>query len=118
MAIRDDIKVKDILANKKQILLMKNLIDDILEPTEEETKYKKKHGTDMALPKSFQGEDGSSKEWEEYENKFQDLSNALGVMQDYYGKTGVIPMDDYQKSWDEFRDILQNVFKGDRKSVV
>lgn len=117
MPIRDEIKVKDILKNKKQILLMKNLIDGILEPTEEETKYKEKHGKDMALPKSFQGEDGSIQEWENYENSFQELSKALGGLQSYYEKSGYLPMDDYQKNWDKFRDILQNVFKGMRTKI-
>ena len=49
-----EIRIKDVLKYEKQILLMKRIIDEIMEPTEEEKKYKEKHKKDMDFPKSFQ----------------------------------------------------------------
>ena len=40
-------EIVDILRYEKQILLMKRIIDEIMEPTEEEKKYKEKHNKDM-----------------------------------------------------------------------
>ena len=43
MPKKKETEIVDILRYQKQILLMKRIIDEIMEPTEEERKYKEKH---------------------------------------------------------------------------
>ena len=83
MPKKSEVGILDILRYNKQIELMKRIIDDILEPTEEEKKYKEKYGKQMDFPKSFQDKDGKTFNWDAYEQRFRVLSKDLGVLEKY-----------------------------------
>lgn len=95
-----EIRIKDVLKYEKQILLMKRIIDEIMEPTEEEKKYKEKHKKDMDFPKSFQDDKGSAGVWEWHERNFSLLAKNLGVLADYYKDKS--SMEDCKKAWEAF----------------
>ena len=86
-----EIRIKDVLKYEKQILLMKRIIDEIMEPTEEEKKYKEKHKKDMDFPKSFKDDKGSAGVL---------LAKNLGVLADYYKDKS--SMEDCKKAWEAF----------------
>ena len=112
-----EIRIKDVLKYEKQILLMKRIIDEIMEPTEEEIKYKEKHKKDMDFPKEFQDDKGSAGVWEWHERNFSLLAKNLGVLEDYYKDKS--SMEDCKKAWEAFeRGIAAKGFFEDRKSVV
>ena len=93
-------EIADILRYEKQILLMKRIIDEIMEPTEEEKKYKEKHKKDMDFPKSFQDDKGSAGVWEWHERNFGLLAKNLSVLADYYNDKS--SMEDCKKAWEAF----------------
>lgn len=92
--------IVDILSYEKQILLMKRIVDEIMEPTEEEKKYKEKHKKDMDFPKAFQDDKGSADVWEWQERNFGLLAKNLSVLADYYNDKS--SMEDCKKAWEAF----------------
>lgn len=97
---KEDIKIEDILRYKNQILLMKRIIDEISEPTEEEKKYKEKHGKDMGYPKDFHEATTDAGIWEWREREFARLSAQLGILVNYYD--GKSTTEQCKKAWDDF----------------
>ena len=104
-----------ILKYKNQILLMKKIMDEILEPTEEEKKYKEKHKKDMEFPKSFQDKEGSASIWEWHEQNFDRLAKNLSVLADYYDEKSSLK--DCEEAWDEFDRNVNGFFEGIQEKV-
>ena len=117
MPKKKETEIVDILRYEKQILLMKRIIDEIMEPTEEEKKYKEKHNKDMDFPKSFQDEKGSAGVWEWHERNFGLLAKNLSVLADYYNDKA--SMEDCKKAWEAFeRGIASKGFFEDIQKRV
>lgn len=117
MPKKSEVGIVDILRYNKQIELMKRIIDDILEPTEEEKKYKEKYGKQMDFPKSFQDKDGKTVTWDAYEQRFRVLSNDLGVLEKYYKEPQNVSMEECKKSWDDFVLVIDKFFDNIQQQV-
>lgn len=102
---------------KKQIALMNRIVTEILEPTEEEKKYKEKNGKEIEWPKSFMDKQGTFHEWNKHENDLRDLKKNLDKVSEFWEKEGEISNEECEKNWSEVEYALDNYFTNIQKRV-
>lgn len=102
---------------QKQIELMRRITTELLEPTEEEKKYKEKNGKEIEWPKSFMDKQGTFYEWNNHEINLRELKKYLDKVCNYWEKEGEISNEDCEKSWSEVEYILDNHFENIQKNV-
>lgn len=102
---------------RNQVALMNRIVTELLEPTEEEKKYKEKNGEEIEWPKSFMDKQGTFYEWNSYERNLRELKKSLDKVCEYWEKEGEISNEECEKNWSEIEYILDNNFENIQKNV-